>query len=104
MKPSILVEVEKFNHHHPITKEQKLVDFGTGKFIADKKRIPLLKALNACGLKTRTHCYGHKTGHSFVGVVNEDMDISVRKVYEGHSRRKKWNGKMELLIRWKRTD
>jgi len=100
--------MKKFNHHHKITKDQKVVDFGTGKFIADKKRIPLLKALNKCGLITRTHCYGiekKSDGHSFIGIIFEnDMRVEIRKVFEGHSSRTKFNGKTELLIGWKRTD
>ena len=95
----------KYNHHHKITKDQKLVDFGNGKFVADKKRISLLKVLNECGLVTRTHCYGHKTGYSFLGIMFEnDMTIKVRKIYERDSTRTKFNGKTELLIDWKRID
>lgn len=97
--------MKKFNHHHKITKEQKIVNFGTGKFIADKKRIPLLKVLNECGLLTRTHCYGHKTGYSFVSIILDgNMRIELRKIYEKDSSRIKFNGKTEILISWKRKD
>ena len=97
--------MKKFNHHHKITKDQKMVDFGTGKFIADKKRIALLKALNECGLITRTHCYGHETGCSFVSILFEnDIRIEVRKVHESDSSRTKFNGKTEMLISWRRRD
>ena len=93
------------NHHHELTPEQKVVDFGTGKFVADKARIPLLKALNECGLKTRTHCYGHKTGHSFVAILlDDDVQIEVRKVNENVSGRRFPEGAKELLISWKRND
>ncbi len=98
-------EFKKYNHHHQITKDQKLVNFSNNKFVADKKRIPLLKALNECGLVTRTHCYGHKTGYSFIGIMFEnDMRIEIRKIFEKDAKRTKFNGKTELLINWKRTD
>ena len=92
-----------FNHYHELTDTQELVNFGTGEFVADKERIPLLKAMNECGLITRTHCYGHETGYSFVSVL-VDEDIEIREVKEGHSNRKFPEGTKELLIIWKRTD
>lgn len=76
---------KKFNHYHEVTKEQEIVNFGTGEFCADKKRIPLLKALNECGLITRTHCYGHESGYSFISILMEnEVKINVRKVNEGY--------------------
>ena len=96
---------KKYNHHHQITKDQKIVNFGTGNFVADKKRIPLLKALNECGLITRTHCYGHETGYSFISILFENnMHIEIKKIFEKDAKRTKFNGKTELLINWKRTD
>jgi len=94
---------KKFNHHHEIGEDQEIVDFGTGKFVADKKRIALLKALNECGLITRTHCYGHKTGESFVSIVL-DGDMQIRDITERDSTRDDFDGKTELLIEWKRID
>lgn len=91
------------NHHHEITSEQTEVDFGTGKFIADNQRIALLKALNEAGLTTRTHCYGHETGHSFVSILLDDVEVQVRDVNERPDR-KFAKGKKELIITWKRTD
>lgn len=71
------------NHYHEITKNQKIVNFGTGDFVVDKERIALLEALNKCGLITRTHCYGHETGYSFVSILLDDAtDIIIQTVSE----------------------
>lgn len=95
------VPTEKYkfcNHHHEITKEQEMVDFGSGKFVADKIAIPLLKALNEIGLETRTHHIDKKRG--FVGIMLDNADIEVKKIFERASSRTKYNGQFELLIRW----
>lgn len=93
------------NHHHEITDKQEFVDFGTGQFVADKERIPLLKALNEAGLVTRTHCYGHETGQSFVSIVlDKGTFIEVRQVQEINSSRDDFDGKTEVLIVWNRKD
>jgi hypothetical protein len=96
---------KKFNHYHEIMKDQSFVNFGSGKFIADNKRIPLLKALNECGLITRTHCYGGETGYSFISILmNDSMEISIKTVTENHSDRTFPKGTKEILISWKRKD
>lgn len=47
---------------------------------ADPKLVPLLKALNAAGLKTRSHCEGHETNRSWVVIrMNNIIDIQIRK-------------------------
>jgi hypothetical protein len=93
------------NHHHEMTDNQSVVDFGSGVFVADNERVILLKALNECGLKTRTHCYGHETGYSFVSILlNDDIDIEIKSVREGHSTREFEKNQKELLITWKRID
>lgn len=95
---------ETCNHHHPIKKNQQTVDYGTGEFVADVERIPLLKALNECGLITRTHCYGHETEVSFVAILmRNDLFLEIKNVSEPHSGRK-FEGEKELLLVWKRTD
>ena len=105
MEREISDEHKKFNHHHKITDEQEIVDFGTGKFIADKKRIALLKALNDCGLVTRTHCYGHETGHSFVSILlDEDISIEVKTICDRYTDKRIKKGTHELLITWWRKD
>lgn len=92
------------NHHHPIKENQQTVNYGTGKFVADVERIPLLKALNECGLVTRTHCYGHESDHSFVSILlRNNLSVEFREVSERHSGRN-FEGEKELLLRWKRTD
>lgn len=89
------------NHHHELSEEHVLVDFGDGEFVANKAAIPLLKALSECGLKTRTHHYeGGK--HGFVSILlDEDVRVEVKTVNEIHADRTKFNGKTEVLISWK---
>lgn len=105
MEPKPTDKHKHMNHYHELTDEQEIVDFGTGKFIADKKRMPLLKALNEAGLITRSHCYGHETGHSFVGILmSEDVSISIHDAKETHSGRTFPEGMKEITIHWKRKD
>lgn len=93
------------NHHHKITDGQELVNFGNGTFVADKERIPLLKALNEAGLRTRTHCYGHGTGQSFISIIlDKGVSFEVREVDEIHSSRSDYDGAFELLVSWQRKD
>lgn len=92
------------NHHHEVTKNQTVIDMGSGEFVADNERIPLLKALNDCGLITRTHCYGHETGESFVGILADNIvRVEFRDTPEEVSGRK-FGSEKELLIVWKRKD
>ena len=98
-------EYKRFNHYHKITKEQQFVNFGTGTFIADKKRIPLLKALNECGLITRTHCFGHEIGYSFVSILlDENMTVEFKIINDGYDDKRFPKGTPELLISWKRKE
>lgn len=87
------------NHHHELTPDHELVDFGDGEFVANKAAIPLLKALNEAGLKTRTHHYdGGPRG--FLGLIMDNFKVEIRKINEKDATRTKYNGKMELLILW----
>ncbi len=88
------------NHHREITEEQEMVDFGSGKFVADKIAIPLLKALNEIGLETRTHHISKKRG--FVGIMLDNVDIEIRKVFERGATRRIYNNRFHLLISWDR--
>lgn len=88
------------NHHHEITKNQEIIDFGTGKFVADKPMIPLLKALNEIGLITRTHNYDDDSGIHFIGIILDNVGIEVNKTFERDADRTKFNGKTQLLLRW----
>ena len=87
------------NHHHELAKNQEIVDFGTGKFVADKPMIPLLKALNDIGLITRTHKHSG-SGIHFIGIILDNVGIEVNQVFERDADRTKFNGKTQLLIRW----
>lgn len=88
------------NHHHELTENHEIVDFGDGKFVANKGGIPLLKALNELGLRTRTH-HIEKGQYSFVSILLDDVEINIRTVNERDSDRTKYNGKKELLLSWK---
>ena len=91
------------NHHHKLTEDQELVDFGSGEFVADKPMIPLLKALNELGLVTRTHCFGHEHNHPFVSILLENgLEMEVRKVSERDSSRDFPPGTTEILLHWDR--
>lgn len=90
------------NHHHAINDDQEFVDLGTGRFVADKPLLPLLRALNDAGLVTRSHCCGHGSGHAFVGIMLADgMSIEIRDVHEPAADRDTFRGGRELLIQWR---
>jgi hypothetical protein len=92
------------NHHHVISDDQEMVDLGRGAFVADKEMLPLLRALNDAGIATRTHCCGHGSGHSFLGIIIADgMHVDIRKVHETDAARDTFRGETELLISWSRT-
>lgn len=95
-----LVASDKYsycNHHHELTPDHELVDFGTGQFVANKAAIPLLKALNEAGLITRTHHYDKNGGPAFVSILLDSCTIETQKVHEA---RDKYDGAFEILIRW----
>lgn len=99
-EPKISEKYLNCNHHHELTEEHELVNFGDGEFVANKKAIPLLKALNDLGLRTRTH-HIDDTGHGFFSVLLEDRThVEVKVVNEVDSTRTKYNGKTEILILW----
>ena len=100
MKNKSTKKYEFCNHHHKITKKQKIVEFGSGKFVADKIAIPLLKALNEVGLETRTHHIDKDCG--FVGIMIDNVQIEIRKVFERSAKRTKYNNRYHLLISWNR--
>lgn len=87
------------NHHHELTEAHEIVDFGDGEFVANKKAIPLLKALNELGLRTRTHHVDDNGG--FVSILIADTTrVEVKIIDERDADRTKYNGKTELLITW----
>lgn len=87
-----------FNHYHELTEHHKLVDFGDGEFIANIAAIPLLKALNELGLKTRTH-HVDDNGGFFSILINSNVEFGLQKVNE--TDRRKYDGMTELLIQWR---
>lgn len=99
MKPSN--KYKKCNHHHEISNNHKIVDFGDGKFVANKQAIPLLKALNEIGLRTRTH-HVDDTKHAFISILLDNVTIEIKTVFEKDAHRTKYNGKKELLIIWEK--
>jgi hypothetical protein len=88
------------NHHHELTEEHEIVDFGDGEFVANKKAIPLLKALNDLGLRTRTHHIG-EDNNFFSIILAENIEIEVKTVNEIAAKRDKYNGQKELLVQWR---
>lgn len=95
---------EHFNHYHEMTSNHELVDFGDGEFIANKMAVPLLKALNELGLKTRTHHIDENGGFfSILAGGEKDVSLILQTVNEGCSR-DKYNGMTELLIQWKNPE
>jgi len=87
------------NHHHELTENHEIVDYGDGKFVANKEAIPLLKALNEIGLKTRSHHIDDKED-AWVCILLDNVNIEIKTVYEIDADRTKYRGKKELLIRW----
>ena len=85
------------NHYHELDNEHEIVDFGDGQFVANKQAIPLLKALNDLGLRTRTHHIDNKKD-AFISILLDNASIEIRTVNERDSERTKYNGKKELLI------
>jgi hypothetical protein len=89
------------NHHHEIGDNHKLVDFGDGQFVANKEAIPLLKALNEVGLRTRSH-HIDENENAWVCILLDNVDVEIKNVHEKDADRTKYNGKQELLITWNR--
>ena len=89
------------NHHHKLTKNHTIVDFGDGNFVANNAAIPLLKALNEVGLRTRTH-HITKGEYAFISILLDNVIVEKREVFEKDAERTKYNGKKELLISWKK--
>ena len=99
MNKVISTKYKYCNHHHEIDNDHELVDFGDGEFVANKEAIPLLKALNEVGLRTRTH-HISKSKVAFISILLDDVSLEIRTVNEKDADRTKYNGKKELLISW----
>jgi hypothetical protein len=86
------------NHHHELTPDHEMVDFGDGEFVANKMAVPLLKALNELGLRTRSHHIDDDV--KWFTILIDNVCFELRDVQEKDADRTKYNGKKELLIRW----
>ena len=96
--PRIETKYRYCNHHHELTDSHELVDFGSGVFVANKEAIPLLKALNDIGLKTRSH---HVDGNiNWVAILLDNVAFEIKEVFERDADRTEYNGKKEILIKW----
>lgn len=90
------------NHHHELTENHELVNIGGEEFVANKEAIPLLKALNEIGLKTRSH-HIDNTENAWVTILFDNIDrLEIRTIYERDADRNSYNGKKELLISWEK--
>lgn len=89
------------NHHHELTDEHEIVDFGDGMFVANKMAVPLLKSLADLGIRTRTH-HIDGNGGFFSIIIDPKVDVSIRQVNELDSTRKKYNGLTEILISFRK--
>lgn len=93
------IDLYKCNHHHKITDNHKKVDFGDGEFIANKKAIPILKALNELGVKTRTHHIDGDGGFFSILIGGESrVNAEIKEVFEKDSVRTKYDGRTEIVI------
>jgi len=90
------------NHHHELDENYEIVDYGEGEFVANKQAIPLLRALNEVGLRTRSHHIDDEE-HAWVCILLDDTtDIDIRTIFEKDADRTKYNGKKEMLITWRK--
>lgn len=98
MTPAGTDEFKHCNHHHELTDQHEVVDFGDGEFVANKKAIPLLKALADLGIRTRTHHVDDEGGFFSILVDKPVQEVSIRQVNELSSSRTKYNGVTEVLV------
>lgn len=97
--PKPTEQYRHFNHHHELTDDHEIVDFGDGEFIANKVAIPLLKALNELGLRTRTH-HVDDTGGFVSILLDKDIRVEIKHIHELDATRTKYNDRHEVLIMW----
>lgn len=84
------------NHHHELTEDHEVVTIGGEKFVANKKAIPLLEALNDVGLKTRSHHIDNPSDNSFVCLLMENIhSVEMRTLSDGTK---------QLCIQWNQND
>lgn len=88
------------NHHHELTEDYSVVDFGDGGFVANNQAIPLLKALAGLGIRTRTHHIDNSDHGFFSFIIDPEVRVEIRQVYEKDANRTKYNGMTEVLVSW----
>ena len=89
------------NHHHELTDQHEIVNFGDGEFVANKKAILLLKALNELGLRTRSHHIADDSQYGWFTILLDNVEIAIVDVNEADADRTKYNGKKELRLTFK---
>lgn len=89
------------NHHHELTEDHEIVSMGGETFVANVQAIPLLQALNDLGLQTRTH-HVDKDGGFVSILISPLVSVEIRTVNEIHTERKRYNGRAEVLIQWRK--
>lgn len=100
LKKALPITTDKYkfcNHHHELTDQHEIINLGTGDFVANKKAIPLLKALNELGLITRSHHITDGCEYGFVCLLLEnDLSIEVRSLDHTNPISEK-----QLIISWR---
>lgn len=99
-----LIESEEFkwcNHYHELTDNHSIIEIDGKRFVANREAVNVLKALNEVGLNTRTHHISNEQEWAFVSILLDDVEIEVKTVDEVDSSRTEFNGKKELLIKFK---
>lgn len=84
------------NHHHELTNEHEIISIDGNEFVANKKAIPLLRALNNIGLKTRSHHINEIDENSFICILMDNIHTVEIKTLQ--------NGKQQLCIQWKQKE
>lgn len=88
-------ESEKYawcNHHHELTDRHEIVSIGGNEFVANKRAIPLLQALNNVGLKTRSHHIDDPKDNSFVCLLMDNIhSVEIQTLKDGTK---------QLVIQW----
>ncbi|MCK5236914.1 MAG: hypothetical protein KAR06_08010 [Deltaproteobacteria bacterium] len=104
LEPRPTDKYKHMNHHHKLTPEQEIVDLGTGPFVADKPMLPLLRALNAIGLRTRSHNYNDETGEHFICLcLDKGLTVEIKNGVERKSTREDMCTN-QIVIGWKEAD
>ncbi len=91
-KPQETDKYKYCNHHHELTDNHEMVTIGGNEFVANKKAIPLLKALNDVGLKTRSHHIDKPDENAFVCILMDNIHTIIMDTLP--------TGEKQLCIQW----